>query len=438
MHLACPQCGAPVEVTASSADCPACDADVASHYTPAEMTRTVYHRALEHYSMGNEAAALEGIQQGIEVLDAPELHLLAALIYRKRSEFKEMREHVAAIPADDVLRGEGEWLLRSHQERLQLGRREEARKRGQAKGAQLAVDKASRQFSPEYYPVPLDEGQNSRMGARKKGRNRLLWAVPIAVALLTVILLTQVTGDSLLTALRQLRTIPDDLSLVYSTLTRDEPAVETGAASAPDTGAQRSAAAIAETPTPRPDDPAATSDPTLAHVPSVETEPTQALSPTPTLAADVTPDVAATIVAATRAQTFDLTTFLNEQSRPDLAALAVRAAWAQDAPPGELILQGTLPLTSDRIELLELATEIEGATSINHDELVVDLPETYLVQKGESLRYIAYRLYGDSARWTEIYDANRELIGEEPNNLWAGLSLIVPQGEQTQEEQSQP
>ena len=124
MHLACPECGAPVEVTPSFANCPACDANVASYYTPAEMTRTIYHRALEHYSMGNDVAALEGIDQGITLLEAPELHLLAALIYRKRGEFKEMREHVAAIPADDILRSEGEWLLRSHQDQLQLGRRE--------------------------------------------------------------------------------------------------------------------------------------------------------------------------------------------------------------------------------------------------------------------------------------------------------------------------
>ena len=94
MHLTCPECGAPVEVTSSFTTCPACDANIASHYSQAEMTRTVYHRALEHYSMGNDQAALDGIQQGITLLEAPELHLLAALIYRKRGEFKEMREHV--------------------------------------------------------------------------------------------------------------------------------------------------------------------------------------------------------------------------------------------------------------------------------------------------------------------------------------------------------
>jgi nucleoid-associated protein YgaU len=261
-------------------------------------------------------------------------------------------------------------------------------------------------------------------------RNRLPWAIPIAVVLLGVILFTQGAGDTLLTTLRQLRTAPDDLNSVYSSFTQDEPVVETGAAIAPDTDAQLSAAAIEDTPTPAPEEPTAPPAPT--------SEPTQVPSPTPAEAESDSPDVAATIVAAARAQAFDLTTFLNEQTRPDLAALGIHASWAPGAPPGELILQGTVTLTSDQIELLELATEIEGVTSINHDALVVDLPETYLVREGENLRHIAYRLYGDSARWREIYDANQDLIGEEPNNLWVGLSLTVPQEEEPQEEQSQP
>ena len=431
MHLACPECGAPVDVTSSFSNCPACDANVASHYTPAEMTRTVYHRALEHYSMGNEVAALEGIDQGISLLEAPELHLLAALIYRKRGEFKEMREHVSAIPADDILRSEGEWLLRSHQEQLQLGRREGARRRGRAKGTQLAVGKASRQFSTEYYPAPLKKKQVAKKGAFNMRRNRLPWAIPIAAALLVVIFFSRGSGDSLLTALRQLGTIPDQLTSFYSSFTRDEPPVATGADDKPETGSQFSAAAIENTPTPEMSS-AAPSTPTTLPTP----EPTQSL-PTPAATNSASPDMVATIIAAARVQSFDLTTFLNEQNRSDLAALGIQASWAPGAPPGELIVQGTVTMTSAQIELLGLVSEIEEVTSIDHSGLEVDLPETYLVREGENLRQIALRLYGDSDRWTEIYDANKDLIGENPNNLWVGLSLTVPQ-EEPQEEQIQP
>ncbi len=432
MHLACPECGAPVDVTSSFTNCPACDANVASHYTPAEMTRTVYHRALEHYSMGNDVAALEGIDQGISLLEAPELHLLAALIYRKRGEFKEMREHVSAIPDDDILRSEGEWLLRSHQEQLQLGRREEARRRGRVKGTQLAVGKASRQFSTEYYPAPLKKKQVAKKGTFKIRRNRLPWAIPIAAALLAVIFFSRGSGDSLQTVLRQLRTIPAELSSFYSSFTRDEPAVETAADDGPDTGSQINAAATANTPTPQ-NSSAAPPAPTSLPTP----EPTQS-PPTPTAASSASPDVRATIIAAARVQSYDLNTFLNDLDRPDLADLGIQASWAPGAPPGELIVQGTVTMTSIQIELLGLMVEIEGVTSIDHSGLAVELPETYLVRAGENLRHIALRLFGDADRWTEIYDANQDLIGEDPNNLWVGLSLTVPQGEEPQEEQVQP
>ncbi len=430
MHLACPECGAPVEVTPSFANCPACDANVASYYTPAEMTRTIYHRALEHYSMGNEVAALEGIDQGITLLEAPELHLLAALIYRKRGEFKEMREHVAAIPADDILRSEGEWLLRSHQEQLQLGRREEARRRGRTKGTQLAVGKASRQFSTEYYPAPLDKKQVAAKGAAKARRSRLPWAIPFAALLLVIIFLSRGSGDSLLTALQQLRTIPAEFKSVYSSFTRDEPAAVSGEDQEPATDSQFSAAAV-DAPAPETSTAAA---PTPTTLPTPE--PTQS-PPTPAATASASPDVAATIVAAARVQSFDLTTFLNEQDRTDLAALPIQATWAQGAPPGELVLLGTVTMTSVQTELLELAAEIEGVTSINSSGLEVVLPETYTVRAGENLRHIALRLYGDQDRWTEIYEANRDLVGDDPNNLWVGLSLTIPQEVNSQEEQIQ-
>ncbi len=435
MHLACPECGAPVEVTPSFANCPACDANVASYYTPAEMTRTIYHRALEHYSMGNDVAALEGIDQGITLLEAPELHLLAALIYRKRGEFKEMREHVAAIPVDDILRSEGEWLLRSHQEQLQLGRREEARRRGRAKGTQLAVGKASRQFSTEYYPAPLEKKQVATKGAAKVRRSRLPWAIPFAALLLVIIFLASGSGDTLsrdtlLMPLQWLRAIPAQLNSVYSSFTRDEPAAVSGTVEEPATDSQFSAAAV-DTPEP---ETSSTAAPTPTALPTAV--PTQS-PPTPAATESASPDVRATIVAVARVQSFDLTTFLNEQERSDLAALAIQATWAQGAPPGELVLLGTVTMTSVQTELLELAAEIEGVTSIDSSGLEVILPETYTVREGENLRHIALRLYGDQDRWTEIYEANRDLVGDDPNNLWVGLSLTIPQEVNSQGEQIQ-
>jgi nucleoid-associated protein YgaU len=294
------------------------------------------------------------------------------------------------------------------------------------------VGKASRQFSTEYYPAPLDKKQVAKKGTFKIRRNRLPWAIPIAAALLAVIFFSRGSGDSLQTVLRQLRTIPAELSSFYSSFTRDEPAVETAADDGPDTGSQINAAATANTPTPQ-NSSAAPPAPTSLPTP----EPTQS-PPTPTAASSAAPDVRATIIAAARVQSYDLNTFLNDLDRPDLADLGIKASWAPGAPPGELIVQGTVTMTSIQIELLGLMVEIEGVTSIDHGGLAVELPETYLVRAGENLRHIALRLFGDADRWTEIYDANQDLIGEDPNNLWVGLSLTVPQAEEPQEEQVQP
>ena len=43
--------------------------------------------------------------------------MLGAILAQRIGDFEQMRLHVAAVPVDDVLRNEAEWLLRSHQSR---------------------------------------------------------------------------------------------------------------------------------------------------------------------------------------------------------------------------------------------------------------------------------------------------------------------------------
>jgi nucleoid-associated protein YgaU len=49
--------------------------------------------------------------------------------------------------------------------------------------------------------------------------------------------------------------------------------------------------------------------------------------------------------------------------------------------------------------------------------------DEYTVEPGDSLRSIAAKVYGDPDRWSEIYDANRESIGSDPDSLRVGLRL---------------
>ncbi|MNR82463.1 Murein DD-endopeptidase MepM [compost metagenome] len=53
---------------------------------------------------------------------------------------------------------------------------------------------------------------------------------------------------------------------------------------------------------------------------------------------------------------------------------------------------------------------------------------SYTVQSGDSLSAIAARTLGNSDRWREIYDLNRDVIGSNPNQIHAGMTLRLPGG----------
>ena len=50
----------------------------------------------------------------------------------------------------------------------------------------------------------------------------------------------------------------------------------------------------------------------------------------------------------------------------------------------------------------------------------------YVVQKGDSLSKIAKTVYGDMKRWTEIYEANRDVVGDNPDLIQPGMNLRIP------------
>jgi nucleoid-associated protein YgaU len=54
--------------------------------------------------------------------------------------------------------------------------------------------------------------------------------------------------------------------------------------------------------------------------------------------------------------------------------------------------------------------------------------QDYIVQPGDDLSKIAQEAYGDGsqASWQKIYDANRDKIGPDPNNLVAGTVIHIP------------
>lgn len=51
---------------------------------------------------------------------------------------------------------------------------------------------------------------------------------------------------------------------------------------------------------------------------------------------------------------------------------------------------------------------------------------TYTVVRGDCLWSIAKRFYGDGAKYTIIYHANKEVIGGNPNRIYPGQVLMIP------------
>lgn len=54
------------------------------------------------------------------------------------------------------------------------------------------------------------------------------------------------------------------------------------------------------------------------------------------------------------------------------------------------------------------------------------VPDTYTVKKGDCLWNIAKKFYGDGAKYTKIYNANKKTIGSNPNLIRPGQVLKIP------------
>jgi nucleoid-associated protein YgaU len=57
---------------------------------------------------------------------------------------------------------------------------------------------------------------------------------------------------------------------------------------------------------------------------------------------------------------------------------------------------------------------------------VAAVAQSYVVQPGDTLQLIAFRVHGNGASWLPIYQANRALIGPDPNILRVGATLTIP------------
>lgn len=104
---------------------------------------------------------------------------------------------------------------------------------------------------------------------------------------------------------------------------------------------------------------------------------------------------------------------------------------------GTVTLSGVADSYAEKEQAVLIAGNIEGVEKVNDDHLRVQTataaaapavkPHFYTIQKGDSLSVIAKRQYGDANKWQQLYEANRAVIGSDPDKIYPGQQIRVPQ-----------
>lgn len=382
LAVTCFHCGRTVEISPDADRCEACGANLRRLISAQQASRYFYMRAAELSARGEVAAALAEVQRGLAYQPSSELHLLGAILCKRLQRPEEMRHHVAAIPVDDVLRGEAEWLLRSSQARQRApSRTHHAQEETPLTDAELL-------------PVTMEEVRPSPTTRRSR------W--PGRITVFGVVLLV-VMGGWWLWA-----TPPAwlDAMLRAAPIADLPPAAASPVAPSPTNAAPAEGTAVIPT--------ASTALPT----------PTTTPLATPDIAPDLVqqaePLAAASPQAIIVAPSFDLKTVLIEAQRPELAE-TVTGRREGDL----LVVEGTVTSVEARDELAALLARLPGIAEVSLVNLLVRPPSTYTVVEGDSLWAISVKLYGTPDRIQALFEANQNVLSS-ADDLRVGMVLQVP------------
>jgi nucleoid-associated protein YgaU len=381
-EVTCFHCGHLAHISPDIERCAVCGADLRHLITPEYGSRYFYERAAEMAAAGEGTLALLEVERGIAYRASSELYLLAAILAQRLGDQAQVRRYVSAIPVDDVLRPEAEWLLRSQQSAIRSMR--ETRNAAYAAAA-----------APPAPPVWL---ANEATTARPLPRPTAVRTNPILYGVVAV-------GLLLLVGWLTFRPITAAWQQIWQG--------DAGVAQATPTA-----------PSIPPATPAAASDATL---PAESQVPAPTATPTPEIPSNLvqpagTPEplAAASPAGLAGGDQYDLKGYLALTNRPELAELEVSAVLEGT----KLKLQGIVPLYDYRQSIIELAQRAPNISEVDAVNLLIRLPATYTVQSGDSLWLISYKLYGRD-RVADLFAANRDVLPS-AEALAVGQTLQVP------------
>ncbi|MBW7885213.1 MAG: LysM peptidoglycan-binding domain-containing protein [Caldilineaceae bacterium] len=384
-----------MEISPDADRCGVCGANLRRMITAQHASRYFYHRAADLSAKGQVAAALQEAKRGLRYQPSSELHLLAAILCKRQGNLDDMRHHVAAVPVDDVLRGEAEWLLRSHQARQRVRPRS---------GSTNALEEAPPP-DEELLPLLVDEVRPSAGRAPQRSRGPgIITSVALAALVLVIGWIFWQAPPVWLAGI-----LPAETVAQPAASERDGPGtgaleVETSVA-APAAQEENAASATTATPT--------LNLPTPSPLPNLAAN-TSTPQPLAGSAADA-------VVQAADTPALDWQTFLRKQGAEELAGLPVQARLEGDT----LVLEGTVPFAVLRGELDEIGRLVPGVTTVSTVNVRLRPPETYTVRAGDTLWGISTEIYGTPDRIQDIYAANRDVLPS-ANALSVGMVLKLP------------
>lgn len=416
--VTCFHCTHEVEIAPNASLCSVCGEDL-QHLLLAETIVDYFQARAHELSERSElGAALAEAERGLTYADSSELHLLAAILAKQLGRYDRMRHHVAAIPVDDTLRNEAEWLLRSHQDR-------ERALQAAARQAQMPASPATSSSAPQLASLAtplgrsrhkpsspastfLEElfGSQAPITTRSQHNNgQAVASVAIVVIAATLVAVSWWwIGPGAL---------PDDSnnevsSVGGSGLMPTEPA-PTDLPTAPTTAAADELAAT----------PVLESAPILLPTAIPTPEIPENLVEAPAQNGELV-DANPRRVLVIQSNTVGLQQYLRDEGYPELAELSVEARVEGET----LVLQGIVHLDSQRRQLIEIAQTIPGISTVNAVDLLLRPMPTYVVQEGDTLWLIVYNIYGNVDRLDEFAAYNFDVLPE-PDALAPGIELKV-------------
>lgn len=106
----------------------------------------------------------------------------------------------------------------------------------------------------------------------------------------------------------------------------------------------------------------------------------------------------------------------------------IAKTWFGEGSKWDLIAKANPYVDPDRLKLgqiLQLPPKGAGPRP-KPARVTRNTANTYRVQDGDSLSSIADKYYGDESKWRIIYEANRDVIGNDPGALELGARLRIP------------